>query len=111
MEIHDNMNVLLEKAVAGGALVEIERLAATQNRNARHVDVHAIGIELHSGASGGGEDAAPVGIASREGSLHERRSGDGLADAPRCGFALCATHFNFDNALRAFAVGDNLQCE
>ena len=69
MEIHDDVNVLFEKAIAGGALVEVERLAAAKNRDASHVNVHAIGIELHSGASGSGEDATPVWITAGEGGL------------------------------------------
>src|SRR5580658_10817226 len=80
VQMQDNWNVLGEQAVAGGALIEIERTAAPQNRDARHLDVDSRGIELDPGAAGGGENAAPVGIAAGEGRLDERRSGDGFRD-------------------------------
>src|ERR1700694_5884853 len=37
VQIHDHGNVFGKKFVAGGALVEIERLAAPQGRDARHL--------------------------------------------------------------------------
>ena len=69
------------------------------------------GIEFHAGAAGGGENAAPVGIAAGESGLDQRRSGDGFRDSARGGFGFRAAHFDFDHALRAFAVGDDLQRE
>ena len=41
VQVHDDGNVFGEQPVAGGALVEIERLAAAQNGNAGHLDVDA----------------------------------------------------------------------
>src|SRR2546430_1650703 len=40
VQIHDDGYVVREETVAGGALVEVERLAAAQHRNARHGNVH-----------------------------------------------------------------------
>src|SRR5580692_10330942 len=68
-------------------------------------------IELHSRSSRSREDAAPVGIAASESGFHERRSCDRLRDLTRRCFALRATYFDFDHALRAFAVGNDLQRE
>ena len=48
VEIDDKVDMRFEQAVAGGAFVEIQRLAFAQDGNARHVDVHALGIEFHS---------------------------------------------------------------
>src|SRR6266568_1354091 len=109
VQIHHQRNVLGKKLVAGGALVEIERLAAPQHRNARHLDVHKSGIRLYSGTPGRGEDASPVWIAARESGFHQRRSRDGFRDAFRRGFGLRVAHFDFDDALRAFAVRNDLQ--
>src|ERR1700693_3306698 len=67
VKIHDDRDVLGEQAVAGGALVEVERLAAAQDANAGHGDFHARGVEGYAGAACGGEDAAPVGVGSSEG--------------------------------------------
>src|SRR5580658_9205434 len=107
--MQDDRDVFGEKAVAGGALVEIERLAFAQNGDAGHVDINARGIEGHSGAAGGGENAAPVGVAAGEGGLDERRGGDGFGDALGGGFGFRAADFDFDDTLRAFAVGDDLE--
>src|SRR5713226_8680679 len=48
VQIHNQRNVFGKQFVAGGALVEIERLAAPQHRDARHFNVHKSGIKLHS---------------------------------------------------------------
>src|SRR6266849_493803 len=109
VQIHYQWNVFGKKFVAGGALVEIERLAAPQHRDARHFNVHKSGIKLHSGAPRSREDTPPVRIAARERSFDQRRSGNGFRDALRCFFRLRAAHFDFDDALRAFAVRNDLQ--
>src|SRR6266478_5915367 len=111
VQIHYQWNVFGKKFVAGGALVEIERLAAPQHRDARHFNVHKSGIKLYSGAPRSREDAPPVRVTTRERCLHQRRGGDSLRDALRRGFGLCAAHFDFDDALRAFAVRHDLQRE
>src|SRR6202007_1751026 len=111
VQVQEDMNVLFEQAVAGGALVEGEGLARGPTGKAGHVHVHTIGIELAASAAGSGKDTAPVGIAAGKGGLHKRRSGDGLADAARAGFRFRATDFDFDDALRALAVCNDLQGE
>ena len=98
-----------EKLIAGGSLVKIQRLAAPQYGNARHLDIHKRGIKLHTRASRSRKDAAPVRIAAGESCFYQRRSRDGLRDALRCCFRLRAAHFDFDDTLRAFAIGDDLQ--
>src|SRR5208282_2919544 len=104
----DDVNVLFEEAVAGGSFVEIERLAPAQNGYARHVNFHAIGIEFYAGATRGGEDAAPVWIAAREGGFDQGRGRNRLPDAASRRFGFRATDFEFDHALRAFAIGHDL---
>src|SRR6266446_4128200 len=111
VQIHYQRNVFGKKFVAGGAFVEIERLLAPQHRNARHFDVHQSGVKLYAGPPSGGKNAAPVRVAAREGGFHQRRSRDGFRDALRRGFRLGVAHFDFDDALRAFAVGHDLQRE
>ena len=49
---------------------EVERFAAAQDVNTGHEDVDARDVEGNSGAAGGREDAAPVGVAARERGLH-----------------------------------------
>ena len=63
---------------------------------------------MDPGTTGRGENAAPVGIASGEGCFDERRGGDRFGDALGGGFGFCAADFDFDYALRAFAVGYDL---
>ena len=111
MHIHDDGDVLGEQAVTRGALVEVQRPATAQHRNARHSDVDQRWIEFHSRAPGGRENPAPIRIAAGESGFYQRRSSDGFGDAPRRDFAFCAANFNFNYALRSFAVGDNLQRE
>src|SRR5229473_5442499 len=108
VQIYNQRNVFGKKFVAGGALVEIERLAAAQDGNARHLDIHARGVKRNAGTPGGRENAAPVGVAAGEGSFHQRRSGDRFRNAARGGFILRVAHFDFDDALSAFAVSDDL---
>src|SRR5712664_3268677 len=88
VQVHNQRNVFGKKFVAGGALVEIERLAAPQDGDARHLDIHARRVEENAGAPGGGEDAAPVGVAAGEGGFHQRRSRNGFRDAACVGFVL-----------------------
>src|SRR5579859_61049 len=107
--MQDDRDVLGEQAVASGALVEIEWNAAPQNRDARHLDIHEGRIELDTGAARSGKDTAPVGIAASEGGLDERRGGNGFGDFLGGGFGFCATNFDFDDALSAFPVSDDLQ--
>ena len=109
MKVQDDVNVFLEQAIAGGALVEIEGLAPAKNGNASHVNIDAVRIEFDSGAASSGKDATPIGIAAGEGGFHKRRSGDRLSDAASRSFGLCAAYFDFDDALGAFAIGDDLQ--
>ena len=111
VQIQPNMNIFFEEPIARRALVERQGLPAAQYGNAGHVNVHSAGIELDAGAPGSGENATPVGIASGESGLDQRRSGDGLADAARVRFFLGATDIDFNHALRAFAVRDDLQRE
>src|SRR6202521_2886120 len=110
-QVHDNREVFSEEAVARGALVEIERLAAAENRDSGHGDVHPRGIERYAAPARGGEDASPVGIAPCEGRLHQRGSRNGFGDAARCGFTLGATDLDLHHTLSAFAVGTNLKRE
>ena len=105
------MDIFSEQTVAGSALVEIDRLAAAQYGNAGHMNVDAAGFELDAGAPGSGEDSAPVRIAACKGGFDERRSRDGLADAARVRFFFGATDFDFNHALGAFTVGNDLQRE
>jgi hypothetical protein len=109
--MQNDWDVFSEQAVAGGAFVEIERLAFAQNRDVSHGYVYAGGIEWDTGAACGGEDAAPIGVASREGGFDERRGGDRFGDAFGCCFRFRTAHFDFDDALRAFSVSDDLQRE
>src|SRR5713101_4843809 len=109
MQIHNHGDVLGKKLVAGRALIEIERLAAPQYGDASHLDVHERGIKLHPRAPGSRKDAPPIGVAARERRFHQRRSRNGFRDALRRGFGFCAAHFNFNDALRAFAVRHDLQ--
>src|SRR5262252_2961202 len=111
VQIEENVDIFFEQAIARRALVERQGLPAAQYRNAGHVNVHSAGIELDAGAPGGGENAPPVGVASGESGLYQRRSGDGLADAARVRFFFGATDFDFNHPLRAFAVRDDLQRE
>jgi|SRR5579859_7288341 len=108
VEMDDDGNVVGEKFVAGGAFVEFKRLAALEDFDAGHGDFDERGIEFDAGTAGGGEDAAPIGIAAGERGFDERRSGDGFGDFFRGGFGFGAADFDFDDALRAFAVGDDL---
>jgi len=97
--------MLREEFVARGALVEIERLAALQHFDSRHRDFHQRGIELHSGPACRRKNPAPVRIAAREGGFYQWRSRDRFRNLFRRGFCFCARYFNFNHALRAFAVG------
>ena len=72
VQVQHDVDVRREEPIAGGALVEINGLAAAQDVDAGHGDVHAIGVELYPGAPGSGEDATPVGVAARERGLHQR---------------------------------------
>src|SRR5581483_1189349 len=100
MQVDDDGHVLREEPVGRGALVEIQRLPAPQNLEARHGDLHERGIELYSGTPGGGKDAAPVGIAARESSLHKGRSGNRFRDAPRGRSRPGTAHLDLDHAPR-----------
>ena len=63
-----------------GALVEGIFAAAAADFDSRERDIGALEIECDAGASGGGEDAAPVGIGAGEGGFYQRRIRDGARD-------------------------------
>src|SRR5258708_27064419 len=73
VQVHNQRNVFGEKFVAGGALVEIQRLPAPQYGNACHLDVHQSGVKLYAGPPSGGKNAAPVQAAARQGGFPQRR--------------------------------------
>ena len=73
MQVDEDRHVLRQHFLVNGALVERMLAATAADRNARDPNVHALGIEFHAGAAGGGEDAAPVRIGAGERRLHQRR--------------------------------------
>src|SRR2546421_2048102 len=107
----DDGDVVGEEFVAGGAFVEIERLATLENLDTGHGDFDERWIELYAGTTCGGEDAAPIGIAAGESGFDEWRGGDGFGDFFCGGFGFCAANFDFDDALGGFAVRGDLLCE
>src|SRR5712672_2682577 len=108
VQVQDDRHVVGEEFVAGGAFVEIEGLAAAEYRDPGHGYIDARRIKAYPCATGGSEDASPVGISSGKSGFDQWRSGYRFRDAPGRCFSLCAAHFNFDYALRAFAIGDDL---
>jgi len=65
VQIHNQRNVFGKKFVAGGALVEIERLAAAaQDGNARHLDIHARGVKRNAGTPGAAKMRPQFGVAA-----------------------------------------------
>src|SRR6202140_5150281 len=102
--IHNDWDVFGEQSITCGSLVKVQRLAAAQNRNTRHLNLHQRRIETDSRASGGRENAAPVWISTGKRGLHQWRSSDRLRDASRCALAFGASNFNFNNTLRPFTV-------
>jgi len=108
MQVHHDRYVLGEEFVGRGAFVEIERLAFAQNLDARHGDFDQRGIKFDASAAGRREDASPVGITTGECGFYQRRGGDGFRYFARSGLGASSAHFNFDYALSAFAVRDDL---
>src|ERR1700733_2177667 len=49
VQVHYDQDLRSEETIAGGALVELERLAAAEDADAGHGDVHARRIEFHPG--------------------------------------------------------------
>src|SRR5882672_1094319 len=107
----DDGDVVGEKFVAGGTFVEVEGLATFENFDTGHGDFDEGWIEFDARTTCGGEDAAPIGVAAGESGFDEGRSGDGFGYFLCAGFGFGATDFDFDDALSAFAVGDDLLCE
>src|SRR5256885_3932928 len=101
-------DVVGEEFVAGGTLVEIEGLAAFEDFDTGHGDLDEGGIEFYAGTTCGGEDATPIGVTASESGFDQRRGGDGFGDFLCGGFGFGTADFDFDDALGAFAVGDNL---
>ena len=104
----------VDGVLAGGAgfvgvgLVEERRADAVgEYRKAADLDGDRGGIEGDSGASGGGEQAAPVGVGRGPGGFAERRVGDGAGDGLGVGVGLCAGDFEGDDVGDAFAVVDD----
>ena len=111
MQVERDGNVAGEHFLVHGALVEVVLAAAAANGDAGDPDVDALPIEFHAGAAGGGEDAAPVGIGAGEGGFHQRRIRDGARDLLGGAIGWGAAHFDFDHALRAFAIFDDRKRE
>ena len=94
-----------------GALVEGNCAAVAAHQDSCHADFGAIGIEARSRAAGSRKDAAPVGVGAGEGCLHEWRSGDRPSNPSGGAIGRRAADVDFDDALRAFAIRDDLQSE
>src|SRR5216683_2640160 len=109
VQVHNNVYMFFQQAIAGDAFVEIKRLAPAQDRDARHLYVHQVRIEFDAGAAGRGKDAAPVGIPAGKSGLDKGRSSNRLGNLPRGCFGLRAAHSDFDHPLRPFAIGHDLQ--
>src|SRR5260370_41208176 len=58
VQVYHDRHMVGQEAVAGGAFVEIERLAPAEDGKSRHRDVHARRIDRDSRAAGSGENAA-----------------------------------------------------
>ena len=71
-------------------------------------DAGAVGGEVGSAAAGGGEEAAPVGVAGGPGGLAERAVGDGAGDRAGVGVGGGSADVEGDDVGDAFAVGDDL---
>ena len=110
-QIHTDRHVLREHLLVHIALVEGMFGSAPADSCASNGNIHAPGIEFHAGAAGGGEDASPVRVSTGEGCFHQRRIGDGFRDAAGVAFGSCAADFDFDGALRAFAILDDRERE
>ncbi len=62
MKINYQQNVWLQQPIAGGTLVEFQRLPSAQNSDAGHLNVHFVWIELYARAACRCENAPPVWI-------------------------------------------------
>jgi len=90
--------------------VKSRRLTTSQNVNAHHLDVYQSRIELYARAACGGEDAAPIRVAAAKAVFTSGEVGDCFGDSFRRGASVFAwLLFDFDHALRAFAIGNDLQ--
>src|SRR5256885_16290493 len=104
----DDGDVVGEEFVAGGAFVEIERLATLENLDTGHGDFDERWIEFDAGTTCGGEDAAPIGIAAGESGFDEGRGGDGFGDFFCGGVWFFGADFGFGDAVGGFAVWGGL---
>ena len=113
MQIHDDGNILLEKAAMRGAFVERQRdriglaLWRPVHFHSTQPDFGMVGVERDAGAARGGEDASPIWIGAGNRGLHQRRAGNRLRDLLGGAVARSAAHFDFDDVRRAFAIGYN----
>src|SRR5271168_5244760 len=85
--------------------------AAAANCDSSEADVSALEVECDAGAAGGCEDAPPVWVSSGESGFYQRGIRDGARDFVSGAVGWRAANFDFDHSLRAFAVGDDCECE
>src|SRR5208283_2247105 len=78
--------------------------AAVADEDALHTNIGLGGIESHAGITGGGKDAAPVGVGAGYGGFDQRRICDGSGQARGGIIAGRASDFNGDEFLGAFAI-------
>src|SRR3954469_22944221 len=72
------------------------------------VDVDPGWIESNAGAANGSQNASPVGIGTRECSLHQHGRRNGVRDLPSLGFAACLFDLKANHVLHAFAICHDL---
>ncbi len=111
VEVDDDGDVFLEHFLVCHDFIEGMLAPSAANLDACQPDIHALEIELHSGPARSGKDAPPIGIGAGKGGFHQRRIGDGARDLVGGPVRGGAAHFNFDYALRAFAIRDDCECE
>ena len=71
-DAEDNRNICIVKAHFHVAFVEGAGQTGAADFDVLEGDVDGSRVEVHSGVSGGGEDAAPVGIGSGNRCFYER---------------------------------------
>src|ERR1051326_1355520 len=108
LNVEADLTIALIQSLFQFGLGKIGSQSAPADRDALHLDVDVLRVELDSGVTRSREDAPPVGIGSGNGRLHQRRIGDGACDALGVVFVLSAAHLNGNELSRALAVPHNL---
>src|SRR5690348_14422118 len=111
VEVDIHVHLVAGHGALGGGLIVVGADAVPRQGDAADADLQPVEVEVGAAGAEGGDDAAPVGVATGDGTLPDVGVGDGAGGAAGVGIGGGADHAHGHELLRALAVARHLAAE